>query len=79
MAGVSYRQLDYWLREGYVHPEMDVNPGSGRPRRWAPADVDRLIAVAQKLRDAHQLFEDFRDGVLWNDPASRANLERNMA
>jgi hypothetical protein len=40
-TGASYRQLDYWVRSGYV-PGVG-NPGSGRSRRL---DADQALRVA---------------------------------
>ena len=49
IPGVSYRQLDYWCRRGYLRPVH--TGGSGAPRRWTQAEVDiaqlmaRLVAA----------------------------------
>lgn len=44
LAGVSYRQADYWIRRGLVEPT--VNPsGSGSRRRWSEDDVLALRVV----------------------------------
>lgn len=44
LAGVSYRQADYWIRRGLVEPA--VNPvGSGTRRRWTVEDVLALRVV----------------------------------
>lgn len=42
--GVSYRQLDYWIRAGYVH-SLREKTGSGNPRTLD----DREIVVVQKM------------------------------
>lgn len=44
-AGVSYRQLDYWVRRGYLRPE-DALPGSGHSRAWSAHE----IAVAREMK-----------------------------
>lgn len=41
--GLSYRQLDYWCREGYLRPEDCT--GSGTWRKWP----DEEIRVAQVM------------------------------
>ena len=43
LAGVSYRQLDYWARQGCVSPS--VISRSDRRRRYRAADVVRLAAL----------------------------------
>ena len=67
MAGVSYRQLDHWLRVGTINPCLDANPGSGRPRRFSAEDVDVLCEVVANWRNAQAVVEDFRSGQLWTE------------
>jgi DNA-binding transcriptional MerR regulator len=45
LANITYRQLDYWARQGWVKPS--VEPGIGRPGRriYGPADVVKLAAL----------------------------------
>jgi DNA-binding transcriptional MerR regulator len=38
---VSYRQLDYWVRAGYL-PIASTNPGSGVKRLWS---FDEVLAA----------------------------------
>lgn len=38
MAGVTYRQVDYWVREGLVSPVVRAR-GSGTTRRFDSTDV----------------------------------------
>jgi hypothetical protein len=42
-AGVSYRQLDHWIRQGWV-PVPDGTPGKGTPRVFTPEA--EAVAVA---------------------------------
>lgn len=42
VPGVSYRQLDYWARMGYLNVD---EPGSGRRRDWPPGE----LAVARQM------------------------------
>lgn len=45
-TGITYRQLDYWCRTGYLHPST-ANPGSGYQRSF-PADeveIARLMVL----------------------------------
>ena len=45
LAGITYRQLDYWARRGWVAPSIEA--GTGRPGRrlYSPDDVLRLAAL----------------------------------
>lgn len=47
--GISYRQLDYWVRRDFLRPE-DASPGSGYARRWPAAELDvaRRMGVLTK-------------------------------
>lgn len=40
-AGVSYRQVDYWSKRGYLRP-LEVKTGSGTHRRWPLREYDVL-------------------------------------
>jgi DNA-binding transcriptional MerR regulator len=44
-SGISYRQLDYWVRCGYLRPEV-AEPGSGRARRWPEEEIE----IARTMR-----------------------------
>jgi hypothetical protein len=50
-AGISYRQLDYWTRRGYLRPGMERSKfGSGqggRSRVWPPAEVAVACRMAR--------------------------------
>lgn len=47
-AGISYRQLDYWTRSGYVTPVGgNATPGSGARRRWTTQHVAVLAVLAK--------------------------------
>jgi hypothetical protein len=50
-AGITYRQLDYWERQGWVRPAHieDISPGR-RVRRYSPLDVARLAALRHLAR-----------------------------
>ena len=47
-AGVTYRQLDYWVRCG-LYPDVVRAPGSGQARRWH----HRHIAVTAVYASLH--------------------------
>lgn len=48
--GMSYRQLDYWVRRGYLRPG-NADAGSGSTRQW-PAEELRVAALMARLVDA---------------------------
>jgi DNA-binding transcriptional MerR regulator len=41
----TYRQLDHWVRKGYLHPE-NPEPGSGSVRRFS-VDAYRAFCAAR--------------------------------
>jgi hypothetical protein len=45
--GITYRQLDYWVRIGYLHPERE-REGSGHPRIW-PDEEQRVAREMGQL------------------------------
>lgn len=49
-TGITYRQLDYWTRRGWLEPAEGGN-GSGDPRRWAPAVVDHVFDLLGAIRE----------------------------
>jgi MerR-like DNA binding protein len=49
-AGITYRQLDYWARMGYLRPSQPA-PGSGNWRRWS-ADERRVAVTMARLVSA---------------------------
>jgi DNA-binding transcriptional MerR regulator len=54
-AGITYRQLDYWCRTGYLGPEQK-RWGSGNPRSFTIRDV-ALVATAAALHRCGLLIE----------------------
>lgn len=45
-TGVTYRQLDYWTRKGYITPAKP-SPGSGVRRVWTPQVVEDVRWLVQ--------------------------------
>lgn len=64
LTGASYRQLDHWVRRGYVG-DPDAPHGSGIRRCWTPDEVRRAdvlmrlsqLGVLTPGRAYHQLDE----------------------
>jgi DNA-binding transcriptional MerR regulator len=65
-TGVSYRQLDYWCRQGYLRP-TDATPGYGTARVWPAAERDvallitRLQSVGVELSTAARIARSMAD------------------
>lgn len=51
VAGITYRQLDYWARKQIVEPSINPSHGSGSRRLYSFKDVV-ILAVSKKLLDA---------------------------
>lgn len=66
LAGVTYRQLDYWARTGLVTPSICEARGSGSQRLYSVAD----LAVVRMIRSL--IDED-------NSTNSRLQLVRRIA
>lgn len=64
VVGLSYRQLDYWTRRGYLRSDGNPMPGSGRPRTWSEHEVAiaramvRLIGCGFTVSAAARLARD---------------------
>ncbi|MEJ5922129.1 MerR family transcriptional regulator [Bifidobacterium thermophilum] len=51
VAGITYRQLDYWARKQIVVPSIKASHGSGSRRLYSFKDV-LILAVSKRLLDA---------------------------
>lgn len=50
-AQITYRQLDYWTRQGYIHALQNQGlDGSGRERDYEPEQVERVLIMAALVR-----------------------------
>lgn len=47
LAGITYRQLDYWARSELLRPSIADAAGSGSARRYSALDVRILRVLAQ--------------------------------
>lgn len=50
IRGVTYRQLDHWVRRGYLRPDQPA-PGSGNAREWS-GDELRVAQLMACLKGA---------------------------
>ena len=78
IAGITYRQLDYWARTGLVRPSVAAALGSGSRRAYSYGDLLKLRVIKnlldngvglQQIRDVFKnhrdiLGEDFAGGRL---------------
>jgi hypothetical protein len=53
IAGVTYRQLDYWARQGLITPTLTEANGSGSKRRYSTADLVLLKVLGSINRSGH--------------------------
>jgi DNA-binding transcriptional MerR regulator len=52
-TGITYRNLDHWVRRGVLLPDEDqARPGSGTARVWDPKEI-ALARLTASLRDLH--------------------------
>lgn len=64
LAGISYRQLDYWCRIGMLTPSLRDANGSGSRRRYSDDDVALAMAVGRQIRRGFRLDEAFEQAVI---------------
>ena len=72
VAGITYRQLDYWARQNYVRPSLVDANGSGSQRMYSFQDLLKLKVMKrlldqgmslQKTRGAIKALEDAGEDV----------------
>lgn len=44
ITGITYRQIDYWIRQGWLHPHIRGR-GSGHPHRLSVMDLRCAMAI----------------------------------
>jgi len=49
LAGISFRQVDYWTRSGLIEPSIAEARGSGSQRRYSEEDLIRCRVIARLL------------------------------
>src|SRR5438067_1642789 len=77
LAGLSYRQLDYWDRSRFIRPSIRAASGHGSRRVYAFEDLVEL-RVAAGLREWGVSLQALRRAVAWLRK-HRADLARPLA
>ena len=62
VAGITYRQLDYWARTGLVTPEIRDAGGSGTQRLYSFRDI-LMLKVVKRLLDAGISLQQIRTAI----------------
>jgi len=62
VAGITYRQLDYWARTGLVVPSVRPAAGSGSQRLYSFRDI-LLLKVVKRLLDTGVSLQNIRLAV----------------
>ncbi|MCY3787040.1 MAG: MerR family transcriptional regulator [bacterium] len=67
IAGITYRQLDYWARTGLVQPSVASATGSGSRRAYSYSDLLKLRIIKDLLDNGvglpqiREVFRNHRD------------------
>lgn len=62
VAGITYRQLDYWARTGLVEPTVRPAHGSGTQRLYSFRDI-LVLKVVKRLLDTGVSLQQIRAAV----------------
>src|ERR1041384_5570021 len=62
IAGITYRQLDYWARTGLVAPSIRTAHGSGSQRLYSFKDIP-VLKVVKRLLDTGVSLQNIRVAV----------------
>jgi DNA-binding transcriptional MerR regulator len=62
LAGITYRQLDYWARQNYVRPSLEDAKGSGSQRLYSFTDLLKL-KVMKRLLDQGLSLQKTRGAI----------------
>ncbi|MFT3886718.1 MAG: MerR family transcriptional regulator [Arachnia sp.] len=62
VAGITYRQLDYWARTGLVVPEIRNAEGSGTQRLYSFRDI-LLLRVVKRFLDVGIALQQIRVAI----------------
>jgi DNA-binding transcriptional MerR regulator len=74
VAGITYRQLDYWARTGLVVPSVRDASGSGTQRLYSFRDIV-VLRVVKSLLDAGVSLQNIRKAI----DALRQRGEKDLA
>ncbi|KAB7790756.1 MerR family transcriptional regulator [Bifidobacterium leontopitheci] len=74
VAGITYRQLDYWARKQIVEPSITPSHGSGSRRLYSFKDVV-VLAVSKKLLDLGVNLQNVTTAIGFLMQRSSAQLE----
>lgn len=74
IAGITYRQLDYWARKQIVVPSITPSHGSGSRRLYSSKDV-LILAVSKKLLDTGVNLQNVTSAIGFLSLRSFAELE----
>ena len=81
IAGITYRQLDYWARTNLLRPSISEARGSGTQRRYSYRDlldlkvIKRLLDAGVSLKSARRAVSVLREGM--GEELATANLVLN--
>ena len=76
VAGITYRQLDYWARKRIIEPSISPSNGSGSRRLYSFKDI-AIMAVAKRLLDAGVNLVNVTTAIIFLNRYSESRL-RNM-
>ena len=74
VAGITYRQLDYWARKQIVEPSITPSHGSGSRRLYSFKDIV-ILAVSKKLLDAGVNLQNVTTAIGYLAQRTTAQLE----
>ncbi len=81
IVGITYRQLDYWARTGFMVPSLQRARGSGSQRLYSFDDlvqlkvIKRLIDAGMDVKRIRQAFSELsRQDKSWNWEDGRITL-----
>lgn len=72
LLGIAYRQMDYQVRAGRI-PGQPPERGSGVPREWTPAQVERLREIVEARRKAREMLSSIGAGGSASDPITASS------
>lgn len=75
VAGITYRQLDYWARKGLVQPSVTPSRGSGSRRLYSFKDI-LILAVSKKLLDIGVNLANVAEAIRFMQSRTAGQLSR---